>query len=390
MQPIYIFFIIFGLLGCLWCLGLFIGFIISYKKMIEISISKIILCYSLLGILSFFFSSFIFFLLVSFHPILSSSNEQILSILWAIFWNIGQIFGYLLFINRFYYSFKKYRSSSFVHKILLLLIFLYILSILILLPIAFHLDNIYTNLLLIYSFSINILNLLISISLMILFLKKLKVITISMNNQFFVNEINNKNNNEENNEIELSYENIQQQQQQQPIYKYTTDYMINYENEINETVIEERHESFSDSNNLTPANTKRSDVTEMSNITNITFSDEQNNLLDIMAKIFVLNIFMIIMTQLVLIHLTIVNVIEQKFPSYWDTNTQTKQTHIHYILRQIDCIINSYCIFLNFKFTHNFYIKSCNKCHNFVRNHCVKNIEKEIFDSYDYQEMQDI
>ena len=104
--------------------------------------------------------------------------------------------------------------------------------------------------------------------------------------------------------------------------------------------------------------------------------DVKQNVSDLTAKALILSSTMIISTQITR-GFSVVYQIVHIYVDY-NSNLNVVILMISYLLRNIDCFINSLCVFLLFKFTSKYYNVLCGKCHKCATNVFDKQIENAI------------
>ena len=210
-------------LGSVSGLGMIFIIIISYifaKSKVNyppIEFSRWLLFYSYLGLISFCLSCLLFTFMCLYYNKLNGSPNfgfQITIGIWALIWDIGQICTYLLFLDKFYNAIKnnnKYATPKSIYNIIFIMIVIYLMFAILVMPLVFYknddiidrnnikfinVTNKDDNLILylVYVFGVDICNLVISISLLILFFKKLTQVTIYLSDPYAYDDINGNNN----------------------------------------------------------------------------------------------------------------------------------------------------------------------------------------------------
>ena len=119
-------------------------------------------------------------------------------------------------------------------------------------------------------------------------------------------------------------------------------------------------------------------------MTETTLINEKDNLVYLASKALLLSSIMIISTQIVRIFVTIFAVLTV---IYGEASNISKSMLItSRFLRNIDCLINSLCVFLYFKFTSQYYDKLCVKCHYYINKIWINKIDNKsrLYDSISF------
>ena len=108
----------------------------------------------------------------------------------------------------------------------------------------------------------------------------------------------------------------------------------------------------------------------------IRIKQNDENILNIAVKYFILSFIAIILCQLFMI----ISAIQKYSFKYFNFDYlfyEISETFI-IIMLSIDCCINCICIFLNFGFKHKWYLFICNKCHKQCKVICLKYVTRKL------------
>ena len=247
----------------------------------------------------------------------------------------GNACCYALFTFRLYYGFKgsQYAVKRYQIILLIICIVLYIGFGSITIWIAIHFgvgkntklfgwnDELYYDIRTVYSSGAQTMDLILTVSLLALFITKLRQVTQNL-------------------------------------------YLLSAQNDVERLTLDTMSDSVSNID------------TSISNLDN-----SKENMFNIISKIFILSITMIIFTQITLI-CTIIYSISLRVnndSSVDDTklNVETLDM-VRVTLKIITCFTSSLCLFLYFEFTQKYYTKLCGKCHKIVKNSQVKTVHKKV------------
>ena len=263
---------------------------------------------------------------------------------WAFIWNIAQISIYILFYKRLVYAFDNsiYQVSTCFKRFIYVSIMAYILFEIYVLFIAveyslYYSDGIgnittikYTELS--YDIGSCTLNLLITVVILVSFIKKLRNIAQSLANS-----------------LEMSCS--------------------------NDTDILELFSLKTQDSQYSLMNGYGSGASSIDFDT----SDHLTKLFNLMAKLVILCGLMIISTQIVMITILVLDFSE--YNTLIKNNEYDNQygyiiyiVYWYYFIRNIDCIIGITCIYLTFNVTHKRYNICCKYIHKCIRNKCTKKI----------------
>ena len=125
---------------------------------------------------------------------------------------------------------------------------------------------------------------------------------------------------------------------------------------------------------------KTSEITPSVDTLLSNLDNKKQNMLNVMSKIFILSTIMIIATQFALMFSILLSIFELLLSDTVDNDPRYVGyvNDIFALLKIIDCFISSLVLFLYFEFTQKWYIKLCGKCHQKVKERQIRKIQNRV------------